>query len=212
MKRRSKVAITWSPEFAYVIGVITTDGNLSSDGRHINVTSKDREMVDTVKRLLRLDNKIGRKARGYSKEKKYFVLQFGDINFCEFLVSIGLMPAKSKKLKRVLVPLKFFADFLRGCIDGDGNISISRHPESKFEQLRVRLVSASPDFLIWILAVIRKELAVNGGYIYSQARKSVSTLAFGKTDSMKIIKGMYYKKSLPTLKRKRVLAMKWGGW
>jgi len=212
MKRRSKVDTTWSSELAYVIGIITTDGNLSPDGRHINVTSKDEEMVQTVKRLLRLENKIGRKARGYSKEKRYFVFQFGDINFYEFLLSIGLMAAKSKILKAVDIPSPFFRDFLRGCIDGDGSISISRHPESRLPQLRVRLVSASPDFLVWIHQTIRMECHVEGGYTYHDSRKSVYTLSFGKADSMKIIKSMYYKKSLPSLKRKRSIVSKMGGW
>gem|GEM_PF-6676481 len=45
MKPLGKVKIQWSPEFAYVIGLLTTDGNLSPDGRHINFTSKDRELV-----------------------------------------------------------------------------------------------------------------------------------------------------------------------
>lgn len=203
---------TWSPELAYVIGVIATDGNLSPDGRHINITSKDEEMARTVKKLLRLENKIGRKARGYSKDKKYFVFQFGDINFYEFLFSIGLMPAKSKVLKAVDIPPSFFRDFLRGCIDGDGNISISKHPESQLPQLRVRLVSASPDFLVWIHKTMRSECAVKGGYTYHDSRKSVYTLSFGKADSLKIIKSMYYEKSLPCLKRKRLVASKMGGW
>jgi len=212
MQRLSKVDTTWSSELAYVVGIITTDGNLSPDGRHINITSKDEEMVQTVKKLLRLDNKIGKKARGYSTDKKYFVFQFGDINFYEFLLSIGLMPAKSKILKAVDIPSLFFRDFLRGCIDGDGSISISRHPESRLPQLRVRLVSASLDFLVWIHQCIRNECRVEGGYIYHAQRKSVYTLSFGKADSMKIIKSMYYKKSLPSLKRKQSIVLKMGGW
>lgn len=212
MKRRSKVDTTWSPELAYVVGIIATDGNLSPDGRHINITSKDEEMVQIVKKLLRLENKIGRKARGYSNDKKYFVFQFGDINFYEFLLSIGLMPAKSKVLNAVDIPSLFFRDFLRGCIDGDGNIGISRHPESRLPQLRVRLASASPDFLVWIHQTIRRECDVRGGYTYHDRRKSVYTLSFGKADSMKIIKSMYYEKSLPSLKRKRSVASKMGGW
>ena len=155
MKRQSKVDTAWSPGLAYVVGIIATDGNLSPDGRHINITSKDEEMVQTVKKLLRLENKIGKKARGYSNDKKYFVFQFGDINFYEFLISIGLMPAKSKILKAVDIPSLFFRDFLRGCIDGDGN----QLPRSKLTRyvvmlgyqtrstgLGVTLCTASPDF------------------------------------------------------------------
>jgi hypothetical protein len=39
MRPRCKVRIEWSPEFAYAIGLIATDGCLYNDGRHINFTS-----------------------------------------------------------------------------------------------------------------------------------------------------------------------------
>ena len=206
MKRRSNVDTDWSSELAYVIGIITTDGNLSPDGRHISITSKDAEMLQTVKRLLRLENKIGRKARGYSKEKKYFVFQFGDINFYEFLLSIGLTPAKSKTLREVLIPSRYFADFLRGCIDGDGSIGTFTHPESQYPQIRVRLVSASPAFLVYIQQSVQDLYSIEGGNIYHAKKKNVCTLSFGKKDSMKILALMYYERSLPSLKRKRKIA------
>src|SRR5437773_12109741 len=31
----SALRTTWSPEVAYVVGIIATDGNLSRDGRHL---------------------------------------------------------------------------------------------------------------------------------------------------------------------------------
>ncbi|OGG44866.1 hypothetical protein A2673_03205 [Candidatus Kaiserbacteria bacterium RIFCSPHIGHO2_01_FULL_50_13] len=206
MKRKSNIDLIWSPEFAYVIGIIASDGNLSPSGRHINITSKDREMVETVKSILRLMNKIGRKARGYSKDKKYFVLQFGDINFYEFLLSIGLTPKKSKTIGAVAVPDKFFRDFLRGCFDGDGSLGTFRHPESKHPQVRLRITSASPAFLIWLLKSAQRLFVIEGGYIYSPKNKSVQILSFGKADSIKILHLMYYKKSVPALSRKRKIA------
>src|SRR3989344_2322990 len=143
MRRLSKVKIGWSPDFAYAIGLITTDGNLSKDGRHLNMTSKDKDMILTFKKCLGLKNKIGRKTREKSKIKKYFQVQFGDKNFYEFLLSLGLMPAKSKTIGALNIPNEYFSDFLRGCIDGDGNIDVHRHPESQYLQLRIRLNSAS---------------------------------------------------------------------
>ncbi|MEK7574528.1 MAG: hypothetical protein AAB514_03305, partial [Patescibacteria group bacterium] len=57
MKRLSKVLIEWSPNFAYAIGLIATDGNLSKDGRHLNMTSGDKDMILTFKKCLGLKNK-----------------------------------------------------------------------------------------------------------------------------------------------------------
>lgn len=208
MRRLNRVNCLWTHELAYVIGIITTDGNLSPDGRHINITSKDSDLIYTARKALGLKNKVGRKARGGSRDKKYFVLQFGDITFYEFLLSVGLTPAKSKTLKGVLVPDCFFADFLRGCIDGDGSIDSFKHPESALPQIRLRLVSASPEFLLSILKAIRSIFGITGGHIYDSTGKSVSILSFGKHDALKILSLMYYSKHLPALTRKRLVAEK----
>jgi len=204
MKRLNKVKIEWGPDFAYAIGLITTDGNLSSDKRHMNMTSKDKELIIKFKNCLGLKNKIGRKARGYSKEKKYFVLQFGDKNFYDFLLSLGLKPAKSKTLGELKLPNQHFADFLRGCIDGDGNIDVHRHPESQYPQLRIRLNSASINFVKWVKEKISKLVKPKGGWIEKYA--GVHVLSYGKTDSIKLLNFMYYPRVESYLKRKYVIA------
>src|SRR3989344_2018309 len=203
MVRLSKfVNVEWTHGFAYAIGLLTSDGNLSSDGRHINLTSQDKEITEHARDIFAIDNKIGRKSRGGSDIKKYYVLQFGSKQFYAFLLSIGLTPAKSKTLRSVDIPDKFFGDFLRGCIDGDGNISESIHPESKQVQLRLRLASASHEFLQWMLAEQRRLWHIEGGWIYHDKKKSVGSLCFGKRDSIKILRRMYQHKSQYYLRRK----------
>jgi hypothetical protein len=209
MYRKKKVKIEWSPNFAYVIGIITTDGNLSNNKRHVIITSKDREIISKSMIGLNIKNKIGVKARGGSRDKKYFTLQFGDVNFYHFLLKIGLMPAKSKKLKALKIPSKYFADFLRGCIDGDGSISISKHPESRHPQLKVRLYSASLDFTLWMMKKIKKLIKCKGGWIYTPPKKIVHGLSFGKEDSVKILKFVYYDNDLVCLNRKRNIFKEW---
>ena len=115
--RKGKVKLVWNSNFAYVIGIIATDGNLSPDMRHMHITSKDYEMVMNCKKCLNINNRIGKKARGGSKDKKYYVLQFGDKNFFEFLLKIGLTPRKSKIISKLRIPDKYFKDFFRGCVD-----------------------------------------------------------------------------------------------
>ena len=48
-KPKGKVKIKWSADFAYAIGLIMTDGNLSPDGRHLCFTSKDIEQINNYK-------------------------------------------------------------------------------------------------------------------------------------------------------------------
>jgi len=201
VKRKCNVDTRWSPALSYVLGIIATDGNLSPDGRHINITSKDKSIVLQVKKALKLKNKIGKKSREKSDDKKYYVLQFGDKNFYEFMLSIGLTQAKSKTISKIIIPEIYFYDFLRGCIDGDGNINVVFHPESKLPQLRLRLYSASNNFLLWVAESIRKNVKINGGWIYTD-KKQMHVLTFAKADSIKILKLMYYKKVEFFLKRK----------
>ena len=213
--RKSKIKLIWSNHFAYIIGVIATDGNLSSDLRHLVITSKDYEMVMNCKKCLRLTNKITRTARGGSKDRKYYMLQFGDKNFFEFLLKLGLTPRKSKTISNLKIPQKYFADFFRGCIDGDGSISISKHPESKCPQYKIRLCSASSNFLNWILKSCKTTFSILGGSISKTDKSSVSTLTFGKKDSIKILK-MIYLKNVICLSRKKEIALKimgkWRNW
>ncbi len=210
--RKSKVDLTWTNNLAYVVGVIATDGNLSPDLRHIHITSKDYEMVINCRKCLNIDNKIGKKARGGSKEKKYYVLQFGDINFFNFLLELGITPRKSKTISELNIPPKYFAHFFRGCIDGDGSISISKHPESKHPQYKLRLCSASKSFLNWILKLCKLTFGITGGSISKGKKSSVYTLTFAKSDSIKILR-MIYLKNVLCLSRKREIALKiMGGW
>lgn len=204
MGRKKIIDTTWSPLLAYTIGIIATDGNLSPDGRHINITSKDNQLLETIKLILNLKNKISRKGSGSSIGKKYFCLQFGNIDFYRFLLRIGLTPAKSKTLGELSVPDAYFFDFFRGCIDGDGNISITFHPESRHPQLRIRLVSASESFILWVKETITRRLEMMGGSIYKSPQK-MYTLSYGKADSIRLI-NLMYGYNVPCLERKRVLA------
>ncbi|PIV46177.1 hypothetical protein COS23_00540 [bacterium (Candidatus Moisslbacteria) CG02_land_8_20_14_3_00_36_53] len=204
MKRQNKVKIQWSSNFAYAIGLLTTDGNLSKDGRHLNLTSKDKDLINIFKGCLGIKNKIGRKARERSKTKKYFQVQFGDKNFYEFLLSLGLKPTKSKTLKSLNILDDYFVDFLRGCIDGDGNIKVSEHPQSQYPQLQVRLFSASPLFLNWLKDGLSKQIKVQGGWIEKYNTNYV--LAYGKSDSIKLLNFIYYKGVNNYLDRKYKIA------
>jgi len=204
MNRLSKVRVGWSSKFAYSIGLIATDGCLSKDGRHVDFTSKDEELVLKFRKCLGVKNKIGVKFRGNDnfRKTKCFRVQLGDVNFYEFLVKIGLKPAKSKTLEKLMVPKQYFRDFLRGCIDGDGNINIFSHPESKHPQLRVRLYSASLKFLHWMKEEICQNTDIVTGWIEGKRSTRVYKLCFAKEDSIKLLKFIYYNKMECCLSRK----------
>jgi hypothetical protein len=208
--RQSKIKIKWTNDFSYIIGVIATDGNISPNLRHIHITSKDYEMITNCKKILDIDNKIGKKSRAKEKEKKYFILQFGDVNFVNFLISIGITNNKSKTIAKIKIPKEYFLGFLGGCIDGDGSIVVFNHPESKQCQLTLKLFSASYKFLDWILSYCREICNIKGGSILDKYKNRVYTLRFGKQDSVKILT-MIYSQNMICLSRKKDIFIKYMG-
>lgn len=204
-RRLCKVNTKWNSDLAYVIGLITADGNLSPDRRHINFTNKDLELAEHFKKCLNISNKIGRKGSGRdSNEKKYYCVQFGDINFYDFMLNIGLMPKKSKIIKKVDIPKDFFFDFLRGFFDGDGSFYSYWDPRwrSSF-MFYTSFVSASDNFICWLRKELFLRLKVRGA-LDREPRKSVYQLKYAKKESLKIINGMYYNRDVVCLSRKRL--------
>src|SRR5213593_2617553 len=134
-ERRGRLPIpsssaAWSSELAYAIGLIATDGTLSRDGRHLAITSKDRDLLELI--------------------RAYHRMQWSNRVFYDWLRSIGLTPAKTFTLGPVAIPEEYFPDFFRGCIDGDGSVVVytdryHAHNNSRYvyKRLYVRLVSAS---------------------------------------------------------------------
>ena len=191
--------ITWNSKFAYAVGLITADGNLSPDRRHMAFVSKNIELMHAFKNCLGLKNRISSKPSGYCKDRKYYVVQFGNVKLYNFLTNIGLMPNKSKNIGPLLIPAAYFADFLRGLIDGDGSIGYFMHPESSKKQFRIRIVSASIHFLEWL----RKKLTISLGTKGSiRCVPRAYQLNYYKKDSHKIANFIYYDKDVVSLKRK----------
>ena len=128
---------------------------------------------------------------------------------------IGLTPAKSLTLRPLAIPDAVFADFVRGCIDGDGSVTVyvDRHNTDKseryvYERLYVKLVSASRVFLDWVQATIRRILSMRGSITVqrAQGRSPLWTLRYAKSESIELLRWIYYSPTVPCLARKRATA------
>src|SRR3990167_4467726 len=148
-KRRE---VVWSPELAYAIGLIATDGCLSNDERHLFFVSKDLEQIKNIKKCLGLKVKIGiHRAGARFNNKKYHRVQWGDVTLYKFLLDIGLMPNKSQKLGALIIPDEYFFDFLRGSFDGDGSFYSYFDPRWKSSfMFYLNFTSASPEHIDWL--------------------------------------------------------------
>lgn len=196
--------INWSSEITYVVGLITTDGNLSSDGRHFDFTSNDIQLIETFKKCLSLKNKISRKWSTFNKAKTSLHIQFGNITLYKWMLKIGLMPNKSKRIGSLNIPDEYFFDFLRGHLDGDGTIRKYFDPVYKNSlRLYISFMSASIRHLEWLNNSIKRLTGMSGFYRKSN---SAFTLTFSKHNSIKLTNLLYYKGDLPRLERKFIIA------
>ena len=197
------VKIKWSPEFAYAIGLLATDGNMSSDGRHFDFTSIDREQLHNFMHCLGIKVKIGYKISGYTGKKRPRI-QFGDVNFYRFLLTIGLTPAKTKTISKLHIPSKYFFDFLRGHLDGDGTFYSYWDPRwrSSFMFYTV-FISASRNHIDWLRNSLARKLKIKG-HITKSGNQSVYQLKYAKTESLKLLPKLYYNESVVCLSRKRL--------
>lgn len=176
----------------YLVGLITSDGCLCKDGRHVDITAKDRGFLETVK------NRVGLVSRVCVKNKNTYKqahrIQISNKNFYEFLLSIGLMPNKSLMVGRVNVTQDYFADFLRGLIDGDGCIRSWKHPTNGREQWSLRIYSGSRQFIAWLKDNIESLLKAQGKAY--RAKTNLWTLKYGKMAAREIIRQCYYQNCL----------------
>ncbi|MBI2096594.1 MAG: LAGLIDADG family homing endonuclease [Candidatus Sungbacteria bacterium] len=193
-------AIRWSQNTAYGIGLLTSDGNLSPDGRHFYFVSVDRELAENLKTAFQLKNKIVRRSRLRGGIEKYFVIQFGNVSLYRALNKIGITSTKSKTIKSVLIPRIYFSDFLRGLFDGDGTFYTfwdKRWPNSFGYQ--ISFASASFPFINWLMEQLAVRYDVKG---FVRRGDGVFNLRYVKRDSRKIFAVMYSPRPRLFLKRK----------
>ncbi len=211
---RDEFSCEWSADLAYVVGLIATDGNLSKDGRHMTLVSVDYDLLDTARACLNIDNEITINRSGYGSSYR---LQWGSRLFYDWLISIGLTPAKSLTLRALDVPNEYFADFVRGCIDGDGSINVYTDDYNAFKnekyvytRLDVSLAFASLPFLEWIQSTVERLIGVDGGVFQKKVRLGYAPayiLKYPKGDALHLLKWIYYSPDVPCLTRKREKAI-----
>jgi len=205
----------WRPDLAYAVGLIATDGNLSSSGCHICLVSCDVGQLRTFARILDIATHMAKHPGGHTK-KGVFHITFGDRLFHNWLMGIGLTPRKTHTIGALAVPNEYFRDFLRGHLDGDGSITayVDRYctkmkPKYVYQRLYVRFLSASRPHVEWLRERITSLLGVDGYLIVEErgiGRTTLHRLHFAKKDAIKLLRWMYYSPDVPCLARKRAIA------
>lgn len=179
----------WNADLAYLVGYITTDGCLSSDGRHIAIVSKDRKHLEKINGHFNIGVKIGTKASTYNPEGLYYHITFGGVGFYRWLETIGLMPNKSKRIGELMIPRYFFGDFLRGHLDGDG--SVYSYFDLRWRSsymIYVDFLSASLQHILWLQKKLKDYYNITAPI---KRGVRVYKLSCAKRNSLKLLTHMY---------------------
>lgn len=204
----------WSNNMAYAVGLIATDGCLSNDKRHIILTSKDIQQIENFKNILELKNKIGINKNG-NETGVYYRIQFGDVKFYRWLVKIGLSPHKSLTLGPLKIQNRYFRDFVRGNLDGDGSIIYYKdyyntylNKKYVYDRLFVTFTSGSKKYLLWLQKTIYGNIKIFGALLtkHRLLYSDYFALKFSTKEAKILLSWIYYKNDLPSLKRKYEIA------
>ncbi len=154
-------------------------------------------------KALKIELFVGRSHSGYTGTHTPRV-QFSDVLFYKFLLSIGLTPNKTKTIAKVDIPEKYFFDFLRGSFDGDGCTYSYFDPRWKSSfMFYTTFVSASKKHILWLQDEIDKRLSMRG-HITKGKNSPVFQLKYAKVDSLKLLRKLYPNKKVICLSRKRL--------
>jgi hypothetical protein len=142
----------------YLLGVFMTDGCVRLDVQkrkgkeypyyRVSLTSKDGDWMETITDLICTGRKPTER-----KTRNCYEVEFNSGEIAQWLMSKGCLPRKSLTLQFPDVPPQYLPDFLRGVIDGDGMVSMTK--PGRIMTMRCAVFTGSLDFANGIETAIR---------------------------------------------------------
>lgn len=132
---------------AYILGAFMTDGYVyykSNKAAECGLVSKDSDWLELISRFLG-----GSIPVTSENNQPLHRIRLYNIAVAEWLVRGGCVPNKSLTLKFPEVESEYLPDFIRGCMDGDGSISLSRYLKkgNYYPKITVYLCGSARQFL-----------------------------------------------------------------
>ncbi len=210
-----------SPDKAYFLGLIITDGSINKNSVRVALQDRDRHILESFKRYLDTPRPLGFLKKRDNKHMDQYILSFSDKQIVKDLNRYGIKQNKTYTTKlpsKSFLSKKLFRHFFRGVFDGDGtiknsgSISIASGSQNFVKQLKkiiyeyykiesVLFKTHPTVFNIRINGALRKKNII----IYRGVTKILYNLFYDKTpkDIYFLRKFNSFKKNLTTNKNKQ---------
>lgn len=206
--------------FYYLLGAYITDGNVffyrNGKSCKTTISSKDIDWLQMINDIICEDNLI-------SLKEKRGELRITDPEIGKILDANGCHPNKSLTVKLPDIPEKYFRDFIRGSIDGDGSITLPQkkvvrpYKTYSYKVPTAYLCSASKEFIdaisIKLISLGLKHYVIT---LKPKRRKIRDTtinsttpmyrILFNGEDCYHLINWLYYSDELICMTRKKKIA------
>ena len=150
----------WNENSAYILGLICADGNIAWNPKKsyrtltITAAEKDVEQLERIRLLLG-----STKPLLYSEKTKSYRLTVTNKKICQRLMKLGITPRKSLNIRFPKIPEEHLKHFIRGVIDGDGNVRYVNRKRSPYFEITVS--SGSKKFLDALIEVIKNKCGID---------------------------------------------------
>lgn len=173
---------------AYFLGLMLTDGYVTSDRNQIGIDLADEDCISFLSKSIGKDyKKYNPNISTYNgqiinSQKNRYRLILDDKELASNLRRFGVVPKKSKILKGPQLfeeEEKFIPYIIRGIIDGDGTVCPTSYGGPQF-----RIITASYDFSLWLKDVLENKMYM----IDINIHKKRELYELGSADSTNILK------------------------
>lgn len=187
-----------TPEKAYWLGWLASDGYVSEKEYQIRLSLIDKEIIENFKKSLKTDYKITT-VKFTENSKIQYRITINSKYMIESLKKLGIVNKKSYKTCIPNIPKEFIPYFLRGYFEGDGHIS---NRNSQTNHCNCQITSCSILMLTQIEEYLKQNKILNKPNSYISKTKNYYRLIIGKTYEAIAFFNLIYKNPFLVLSRK----------
>ena len=178
---------TWSENMAYILGLLYADGSIPTKGNYISIglEKTDEYILEKIKNEFKFDGKI-------VKNKNMRQLTVGSVIMKNDLINLGLCINKTSDCTFPnTIPNQYIKDFIRGFMDGDGSIVITKQNNSK-DYLSVSFVGTY-EMITGLIKSLNEELDLKIRTPYKPKNSEhIYTIKYNGKEAFKLLEYVYY--------------------